>query len=331
MGFKEAAIDIDHDATFTQALEGDLALASGLIYDNCSVEGCTGEYMLDEDDMSAMYSTRELVTYSPYVFVMDPELTDPYNLESPDFTPLEHSRRRSPATSDRCIRRMNGLLRHDRLHRRRRTRQRRQRVRHLVAGMDRLLDQLAGSRPALLHGGPAWRGASLLLLRVCALVCLAATAGCGGNAEGERPLPPLHDTFPSPEALSRAVLAALAAGDVETLRALPLDELEFRTAVWPDLPSSRPERNVPFDYAWADLHQKSNNARRRLVARHGGRRYELVNVLFAGETTEYRTYEVHRETVLDLLDEEGHAVRLALFGSILEREGEFKMFSYVVD
>ena len=45
----------------------------------------------------------------------------------------------------------------------------------------------------------------------------------------------------------------------------------------------------------------------------------------------YRTYKVHRETVLDLLDEEGEEVRLALFGSILEREGEFKLFSYVVD
>ena len=127
------------------------------------------------------------------------------------------------------------------------------------------------------------------------------------------------------------MLTALAAGDVDALRALPLDELEFRDAVWPDLPASRPERNVPFDYAWGDLDQKSNNALRRLVARYGGRRYQLAGVGFAGETTEYRTYKVHRETVLDLLDEEGEAVRLALFGSILEREGEFKLFSYVVD
>ena len=135
----------------------------------------------------------------------------------------------------------------------------------------------------------------------------------------------------SPEALSEAVLVALAADDIDRLRALALDEHEFRTAVWPDLPASRPERNVPFDYAWGDLRQKSNNALRRLVARYGGRRYQLAGIGFAGETTEYRTYRVHRETVLDLLDEEGEEVRLALFGSILEREGEFKLFSYVVD
>ncbi len=127
------------------------------------------------------------------------------------------------------------------------------------------------------------------------------------------------------------MLTALAANDVDTLRALPLDELEFRTAVWPDLPSSRPERGVPFDYAWGDLHQKSDNALRRLAARRGGRRYELVAVRFAGETTAYRTYRVHRETVLDLRDEEGNQTTLALFGSILERDGRFKLFSYVVD
>ena len=127
------------------------------------------------------------------------------------------------------------------------------------------------------------------------------------------------------------MLTALADNDADTLRALALDEVEFRNAVWPDLPASRPERNVPFDYAWGDLHQKSNNAFRRLVARYGGRRYELVGVRFAGETTQYRSYKVHRETFLDLLDEEGEEVRLALFGSILERDGEFKLFSFVVD
>ena len=95
MGFKEDAIDIDHDATFTQALEGSLTLASGLLWNNCSVDGCTGEYRMDEDDVAAMMTTRRIVTDSPYVFVMNPELADPFNLDDPDFTPAE----RSPAVT----------------------------------------------------------------------------------------------------------------------------------------------------------------------------------------------------------------------------------------
>ena len=82
---------------------------------------------------------------------------------------------------------------------------------------------------------------------------------------------------------------------------------------------------------WGDLRQKSDNALRRLVARHGGRRYTLTGVAFRGETTPYATYRVHREAVLDLLDEDGNELTLPLFGSILERDGEFKLFSYVVD
>ncbi len=155
--------------------------------------------------------------------------------------------------------------------------------------------------------------------------------GCGGSQDAQAPLSPLHRTFSSPEALGDAVLAALADRDADTLSRLALDELEFRTAVWPELPSSRPERGVPFDYAWGDLHQKSTNSLRRLLARYGGERYELVAVAFAGETTPYRTYRVHRETVLDVRDEEGNDLTVSLFGSIIERDGEFKLFSYVVD
>lgn len=219
--------------------------------------------------------------------------------------------------------------------------------------MDRLLARLTGGPPSAVRiggpasrgvsvssrrprigssnvrlAGPASRGVSVLLASAAALLCLAG-GGCARDAGGDPA--PLHHTFPSPEALSRAVLTALAERDVDTLRALSLDETEFRDAVWPDLPASRPEHNVPFDYAWGDLRQKSDNARRRLAARHGGRRYELVRVRFAAGTTRYRTYEVHRETILDLRDEEGGEVRLALFGSILERAGRFKLFSYVVD
>lgn len=127
------------------------------------------------------------------------------------------------------------------------------------------------------------------------------------------------------------MLAALADNDGDRLASLALSELEFRTVVWPELPSSRPERGLPFDYAWGDLHQKSNNSLRRLVARHGGKRYELDGVTFAGATTQYDTYRVHRESVLDLRDEAGEALTLSFFGSVLERDGQFKLFSYVVD
>ena len=127
------------------------------------------------------------------------------------------------------------------------------------------------------------------------------------------------------------MLDALAANDVERLEALALSETEFRTVVWPELPSSRPERGLPFDYAWGDLHQKSNNALRRLIAGQAGRRYQLLAVEFDGESTAYDTYTVHRESRLVVRDEHGAEMQLRFFGSVLERDGEYKVFSFVVD
>lgn len=181
----------------------------------------------------------------------------------------------------------------------------------------------------ILQGFPQRRGASVLS---CAALIFAAalTAGCSNGASAND-RSPLHHTFDSPESLSRAVLRSLADRDDNTLANLALSELEFRTVVWPELPSSRPTHGVPFEYAWGDLRQKSTNALRRLVASTGGRQFGLVRVAFEGESTAYDTFTVHRETVLTIRDEEGLKITEALFGSILERDGEYKLFSYVVD
>ena len=101
--------------------------------------------------------------------------------------------------------------------------------------------------------------------------------------------------------------------------------------MWPHLPASRPERGVPASYAWADLHQKSSNALRRLVARRGGRRFTLLAVDHDGETTDYGAFRVHRETRLRVRDETGREIDVHFYGSTLARDGEYKVFSFVVD
>jgi hypothetical protein len=126
-------------------------------------------------------------------------------------------------------------------------------------------------------------------------------------------------------------LAALAAKDIEGLKELGVDEEEFRDVVWPELPSSRPDRNLTSDYVWRDLRQKSLSSLSRTVDHHGGRRYTLLEVLFRGETTAYETYNVHREAWLVVRDETGHRGRVQLFGSMIERHGDYKLFSFVTD
>jgi hypothetical protein len=144
-------------------------------------------------------------------------------------------------------------------------------------------------------------------------------------------MPLLANTYPSPHAAAAAVLEALARRDLMALRGLALNQAEFREHIWPDLPAARPERNLPFSYVWGDLHQKSEAALARTLQRHGGRRYTLSDVRFAGETTRYATYTVHRETTLRVRDERAVESEVRLFGSTVEKEGAWKVFSYVVD
>ena len=106
-GFKEAAIDVDHAATFQQVTDGALTLASGIIHQNCFVEGCDGEFLPDSDDAESSISTKEFVTDSDDVHIgldamIGEEASDacafcPYSLLQPErnFRPRDGS----PATN----------------------------------------------------------------------------------------------------------------------------------------------------------------------------------------------------------------------------------------
>jgi hypothetical protein len=143
-------------------------------------------------------------------------------------------------------------------------------------------------------------------------------------------VPPLANTHPSAASLASAVLDGLARRDRATLEGLALNETEFRDHVWPQLPAARPERNLPFSFVWGDLRQKSGLTLGNVIVREGGKRYKLIDVRFAGET-EYRTYRVHREATLRVRDPHGVETDLRVCGSMIEKEGAWKVFSYVVE
>lgn len=149
-------------------------------------------------------------------------------------------------------------------------------------------------------------------------------AGCAPSS------PPLAGTRDSAQAVAQAVIDGLAAGDRVALATLALSEPEFRDRVWPELPAARPERNLPFSYVWGDLHQKSEESLSALLAAHAGQRYTLVDLRF-GDQTPYQTYTVHRTATFVVRDAAGQAHDLRLCGSMIEQDGRWKVFSYVVN
>jgi hypothetical protein len=168
-------------------------------------------------------------------------------------------------------------------------------------------------------------------LRFLLTAAVLVTAACSAPAEPTRSAVPLSNTFDSPEALARAVLDALGRRDLAALRAMPLSESEFRDHVWPELDTSRPERNVPFDYAWGQMKQRSDGYLQGTFGRYAGRSLKLVSTRFTGETTQYQTFAVMRESEVIATDETGRDLILHLFGSAMLKDGRYKMFSFVVD
>jgi hypothetical protein len=160
---------------------------------------------------------------------------------------------------------------------------------------------------------------------------IAAAPACSSPSEPTTPVRPLAHTFASPEALAQGVLDALARRDRSRLEALALSEAEYRVHVWPELPASRPERNLPFEYVWGQLKQRSDAALARTVDRHGGKSYSFRSIAFRGEETSYATFSVLRESEVVGADDSGREWVLQLFGSAMVKDGRYKLFSYVTD
>lgn len=186
-------------------------------------------------------------------------------------------------------------------------------------------------------------GAPRLLARGTFLFLLPFALACGAQSQGEptsgeasdvrspAEAPSLEPTFESPEALAKAIVDGFSRENGAVLDSYPLNEEQFRYYVWPQLPVSRPEVNMPFDYLWDDTHQKSHNALLRSFDRYKGQGMTLLEIQFEDGVTDYETYLVHRDARVKVRLEDGRETWLDLFGSVMEYQGRYKLFSYVTD
>ena len=175
------------------------------------------------------------------------------------------------------------------------------------------------------HRGGSLQGASRLLPTLCAvLIGLGAQTACSRHTV-------LDGTLESPRAVATAVVDALSRKDLAALERLAVGEAEFQHLVWPKQPAARPGRNIPWDYAWKDLASKSRMQLRGRLNEWPDRGFTLVEVTFEGDTTDYETYRIFRKSVVTLRDRDGQVTRARIFGSLIEQDGRYKVFSYLVD
>ena len=83
-------------------------------------------------------------------------------------------------------------------------------------------------------------------------------------------------------------------------------------------------------YVWGDLHQKSQIRLAATLHEQRGRRYTLESVTFAG-ATDYPHFRVHRNATFAVRDQAGAVSQIHVCGSMIEKDGAWKVFSYVID
>jgi hypothetical protein len=187
-----------------------------------------------------------------------------------------------------------------------------------------------------------WQTASLILLS-----SLILNVGCSANSGASSSLPPPTNPAPaisaaprgprpvinsrsSPEALAGRFLELLAAEDREGVRSLRVTRDEFCKYVWPELASSRVP-NVTCEFAWDQATLNSNAGFNEIWPSHKGKRYEIVSLEFLKGVDAYPTYKVHKKPLLLVKDENGARKEVRFFGSMLELDGQYKLFSFVND
>jgi len=133
---------------------------------------------------------------------------------------------------------------------------------------------------------------------------------------------------PSRDALVRRFVRALAANDTADLQRMAVRSREFADLYYPESPYTHaPYRQAPA-LAWSLMQNPSASGLTRLVRRLGGKPIRYVDhrceptLVHEGRNVRYTG------CLLRLVDEAGDTVTKRYFGSILERDGQFKFLSY---
>lgn len=133
---------------------------------------------------------------------------------------------------------------------------------------------------------------------------------------------------PSREALVRRFVLAVTSGDTTSLRAMAVHGREFADLYYPESPYSRPPYRQPVSFAWRTIQDPSSAGLSKLLRAVGGRPMAYLShrcdpaVLHEGRTTRYAG------CLVTLRDARGEVVTKRYFGSIVERDGQFKFLSY---
>lgn len=138
----------------------------------------------------------------------------------------------------------------------------------------------------------------------------------------------LSPSASSREELTRRYLDAVARSDTAALRDLHVSRAEYAFLYFPASAMMGPPYELPPDIAWLLLSAESSKGISSVLRRFGGQRLELQRVRCPGDPLREGANIVWRDCVVRYRGEGAAEHERPLFAAIIERDGQFKFFSY---
>ena len=148
-------------------------------------------------------------------------------------------------------------------------------------------------------------------------------ARIGGN-----PVSVFAHASASREALIRRVVRDVVASDSTDLSAAAITPREFIDLIYPSSPYTRPPYEQPPDLVWMQIANPSAAGYRRLLARRGGQAFVYISHGCAGKPERQGPNTLFVDCVITVRDPSRAEIKQRWFGSIIERDGRFKVLSY---
>ena len=133
---------------------------------------------------------------------------------------------------------------------------------------------------------------------------------------------------PSRDALVHRLVDAVAGRDTAQLRAMVLNAREFADLVYPSSMYARPPYEQPAGLLWMQISNPSVSGFKRLLQRRGGVRFSLEGYRCDPKPRREGKNTLWSGCVLRLSAPDLGTATERWFGSIIERDGEFKFVSY---
>lgn len=132
----------------------------------------------------------------------------------------------------------------------------------------------------------------------------------------------------SRDALVARFAAAVATRDTSELRRMALTRAEFAWLVFPTSPyAAEPYRTKP-GLVWRQIQLASNTGATRLFERYGGRPFLIGGVVCPAEPGVQGGNRIWPGCLVHREGNDGVSADERLFGSIIERDGQFKFMGY---